>query len=90
MPLDELPPHHLKCWCPNLKMGDYDECEEAPSNLWVFGYGSLVWKPGFAFTASKVGFVKGYVRRFWQGNDVQRGSKDKVRLLTRHGHHVLQ
>lgn len=55
-----------------------DEGEEV-SNLWVFGYGSLVWKPGFAFTESKVGFVRGYVRRFFQGNDVQRGSKDKVR-----------
>lgn len=58
---------------------NHDGDEGGVSNLWVFGYGSLVWKPGFAFERHMIGYVRGYSRRFYQGNDVQRGSPDKVR-----------
>ncbi|KAI1308977.1 Glutathione-specific gamma-glutamylcyclotransferase 1 [Halotydeus destructor] len=51
--------------------------EQEVTNLWVFGYGSLIWKPGFAFIDTKIGYVKGYARKFYQGNDWHRGSKDK-------------
>ncbi|KAG6477392.1 hypothetical protein ZIOFF_066647 [Zingiber officinale] len=32
--------------------------------LWVFGYGSLVWNPGFDFDERIVGFIKDYRRVF--------------------------
>ncbi|KAG0482511.1 hypothetical protein HPP92_010595 [Vanilla planifolia] len=32
--------------------------------LWVFGYGSLVWNPGFDFDEKIIGFIKGYRRVF--------------------------
>lgn len=51
------------------------------SSLWIFGYGSLVWKPDFAYKRSKIGYIKGYKRRFWQGDDFYRGDKEKVRFL---------
>uniref|UniRef100_T1JMK2 glutathione-specific gamma-glutamylcyclotransferase n=1 Tax=Strigamia maritima TaxID=126957 RepID=T1JMK2_STRMM len=44
------------------------------SSLWIFGYGSLIWNPGFEFRSSKIGFIQGYSRRFWQGNTCQRGT----------------
>lgn len=47
------------------------------SNLWVFGYGSLIWNPGFKYKKATIGHVRGYVRRFWQGNTVQRGTADQ-------------
>jgi len=32
--------------------------------LWVFGYGSLVWNPGFKADEEFVGYIKGYRRVF--------------------------
>uniref|UniRef100_K3YVU4 Uncharacterized protein n=1 Tax=Setaria italica TaxID=4555 RepID=K3YVU4_SETIT len=32
--------------------------------LWVFGYGSLIWNPGFDFDDKILGFIKGYKRTF--------------------------
>jgi cation transport regulator ChaC len=44
---------------------------EAP--LWVFGYGSLVFRPAFEFVRREPGWVTGYTRRFWQGSTDHRG-----------------
>lgn len=41
--------------------------------LWIFGYGSLVWRPSFAFRQRRPAFVRGWARRFWQGSVDHRG-----------------
>lgn len=50
------------------------------SSLWIFGYGSLVWKPDFKYKRSKVGFITGYKRRFWHGDNFHRGNDEMVRF----------
>ncbi len=40
---------------------------------WIFAYGSLVWRPGFAFAERRRAFVEGWTRRLWQGSPDHRG-----------------
>lgn len=53
------------------------DSDESSTELWVFGYGSLCWYPGFEYTKCVTGYIRGYVRRFWQGNTTHRGTKDQ-------------
>ncbi len=47
---------------------------DAEPSIWLFGYGSLIWKPELPFIQAQPARIEGYVRRFWQGSEDHRGT----------------
>lgn len=44
--------------------------------VWIFGYASLMWRPGFAFVHSKPARIAGLSRRLEQGSPDHRGTHE--------------
>ncbi len=54
---------------------------EGGGDLWVFGYGSLMWRPGFAFVERHRGHLHGYHRSLCIFSHVHRGTPDAPGLV---------
>jgi glutathione-specific gamma-glutamylcyclotransferase len=52
-----------------------------PQNQWVFGYGSLMWNPGFEYVRSSPAALHGYHRRLSIYSHQYRGTPDKPGLV---------
>lgn len=50
------------------------------ADLWVFGYGSLMWDPGFNFAEVRRATIEGYQRRFAMRVEIVTGSPDRPGL----------
>jgi cation transport regulator ChaC len=43
---------------------------------WIFGYGSLVWRPAFPHRRRRPASIRGFCRRFWQASTDHRGTPE--------------
>lgn len=50
-------------------------------DLWVFGYGSLIWQPGFAFVERQLALVRGFHRSACLASIRYRGSSSNPGLV---------
>ena len=50
-------------------------------DMWVFAYGSLIWRPGFAFSARRRAVVVGWRRRLCIYSHHYRGTPDRPGLV---------
>lgn len=54
---------------------------DGQSDIWVFGYGSLIWRPEFDFTESRMAHIDGYHRALCLWSRVNRGTPEVPGLV---------
>ncbi len=53
----------------------------ARHDIWIYGYGSLMWDPGFHFSEVRLARLHGYQRRFTYWTRISRGTRERPALM---------
>lgn len=77
MPPDTMLPHAA----PPVPVWSRDVTLVPGADLWVFGYGSLMWNPGFPFVTQARAMLYGYHRRFCIASFRYRGTPERPGLV---------
>src|SRR5580704_13753002 len=64
-----------------MRVRSSDKTASGGGDLWVFGYGSLMWRPGFAFIERQNGLVRGWRRSLCIYSHVHLGTREKPGLV---------
>jgi cation transport protein ChaC len=74
---------HLQCWSEAERAASLLCVMQArpPGDVWLFGYGSLIWNPTIETTERRVARIEGWHRAFCLSTQAGRGSLDNPGLV---------
>ncbi|GEO19077.1 gamma-glutamylcyclotransferase [Microvirga aerophila] len=55
--------------------------QPTPGDVWLFGYGSLIWNPTFHYVEQKPVLIRGWHRQFCLSTPIGRGTPDQPGLV---------
>ena len=64
-----------------LRAPEFEDCVRAGCDIWVFGYGSLMWNPGFRHCEARSALLRGWHRSFCVYSHRYRGTPEKPGLV---------
>ncbi|HUJ97335.1 MAG TPA: gamma-glutamylcyclotransferase [Stellaceae bacterium] len=66
---------------PPVSAPEIAHCIARACDVWIFGYGSLMWDPGFAYVEAQPALLRGYHRRFCVYSHTYRGTPERPGLV---------
>jgi len=66
---------------PSALVPEIAHCLARRCDVWVFGYGSLMWHPGFPYVEAQPALLRGYHRRFCVYSHGYRGTPERPGLV---------